>query len=90
MRTFTVWGENGEPGALSSGTERPKTADGSDVPNLGERLWTIDAATYEEAMAIYNLRCGHEPYLPSGQASPCPRCGALIYARGSGQCWRCE
>ena len=78
------------PHALSSGTERPKTGDGSDAPDFGGRLWTFEAATYEEAMAIYHLRCGYQPYLPNGRASPCPRCGALLYAQGSAQCWRCD
>ena len=30
-------------------------------------LWEIDVHTYEEMMAIYNLRCGFWPYNPMGE-----------------------
>jgi len=53
------------------------------------RLYAVEAATYEEAMAVHHLRMGWEPYRPVGTASPCPKCGAQVYAGGSGQCWQC-
>jgi len=54
-----------------------------------EHLYTIEAYTWEEASAIHHLRMGFEPYKPQGCAKPCPKCMALLYPEGSGQCWRC-
>jgi hypothetical protein len=54
-----------------------------------ELLWEIEADTWEEAMAIRNLRMGFGPYVPVGEAQPCPKCSAAFYPEGSGQCWRC-
>jgi predicted enzyme related to lactoylglutathione lyase len=52
-------------------------------------LFEIEANTYEEAAAIYNLRMGFGPYQPGGDPAPCPNCGAWFYPQGSGECWRC-
>lgn len=54
-----------------------------------EFLWEIETDTFEEAMAIRNLRMGFEPFVPEGEWQPCPKCGAVFYPEGSGQCWRC-
>jgi hypothetical protein len=43
----------------------------------------------EEAMAIHALRQGWGPYVPMGQAAPCPTCSANYYPEGYGDCWRC-
>jgi hypothetical protein len=59
------------------------------IPDDAELLWEIEAATLEEARAIYHLRMGFEPYVPMGEWEPCPKCGAVFYPEGSGQCWRC-
>lgn len=53
-------------------------------------LYRFEAATHEEASAVHALRQGWAQYRPIGQASPCPTCGALLYADGSGECWRCQ
>jgi hypothetical protein len=53
-------------------------------------LYRFDADTSEEASAIHALRMGWEPYRPIGESTPCPRCGAIYYPQGSGQCWRCD
>lgn len=52
-------------------------------------LYQFEAATFEEANAIHALRMGWAPYTPGGEAAPCPRCGAVYYPEGSGECWRC-
>jgi hypothetical protein len=52
-------------------------------------LYTIVAATWEEAQAIHHLRQGWAPYVPMGEASACPACDAHYYPLGSGRCWRC-
>lgn len=54
-----------------------------------EHLYTIEANTWEEAMAVHHLRMGFEPYRPQGEPLSCTKCGALVYAQGSSQCWRC-
>ncbi len=53
-------------------------------------LYSFEAATWEEACAIYHLRQGWEPYRPEGPVEECPKCSAKFYPKGSGQCWRCE
>ena len=53
-------------------------------------LHEIEASTYEEAMSIYYLRVGFEPYKPNGSPELCPRCrGSYFYPKGSGQCPYC-
>jgi len=50
----------------------------------------IEAATYEEAMAIFNLRTGVEPYRPMGKPKLCSKgCGSFFYPEGSGECPYC-
>lgn len=91
-RIFTSWGskEAKYPHTLVSGEGPPTFNDGSLEPNCEQLFWRIEAATWEEAMAIYHLRQGWEPYRPEGKAEPCPDCGALNYPEGSGQCWQCH
>lgn len=52
-------------------------------------LYRFSAHTGEEAMAIRNLRQGWAPYVPMGDAAPCPTCGTSYYPSGYGDCWRC-
>ena len=59
---------------------------GADV--LLRLLFEVSAETFEEAMSIYHLRMGFEPYIPAGEPAQCPVCGAWYYPKGSGQCWR--
>jgi len=48
------------------------------------------AVSFEEAMAIYHLRMGFEPYKPSGKSQLCPNnCGSHYYPDGSGECPNC-
>jgi hypothetical protein len=47
------------------------------------------AHTGEEAMAVHHLRQGWAPYVPMGDAAPCPHCAAHYYPLGYGDCWRC-
>jgi hypothetical protein len=54
-----------------------------------ELLWEVSAATLEEALSIYHLRMGFEPFVPPGDVQPCPGCASPFYPQGSGQCWRC-
>lgn len=69
----------------SEADQRAKGQLGDDA----ELLWEIDVATCEEALAIYHLRMGFEPFVPQGEWQPCPSCGAVYYPEASAQCWRC-
>jgi len=91
-RIFTAWSESegGEITGLWSGIERPKTGNGEPLWNCVFPVWRIEAGSFEEAMAIYNIRRGFGPYQPSGEPAPCPECGALHYPEGSAQCWNCD
>ena len=91
-RIFTAWGREDEeyPHMLVGGEEPLKFNDGSTDPDCQKKFFTISACTSEEAMAIYHLRQGWEPYRPEGKATYCPECGALHYPNGSGMCWSCS
>jgi hypothetical protein len=52
-------------------------------------LYQFVAHTHEEAMAIHYLRQGWSPYVPMGDAAPCPTCATAIYPQCYGVCWRC-
>lgn len=59
----------------------------SDMVHL---LFSIDADSYEEAMAVYYVRMGFDPYKPQGKPVECPNeCGAHYYPEGSGECPIC-
>ena len=90
-RVYTAWAKAGEsaPSCLGLGEEPPQLANGEPMWDCDVVLFRVEADSHEEAMALYHLRCGFEPYKPVGAASPCPDCGALHYAQGSGQCWNC-
>jgi hypothetical protein len=55
-----------------------------------EFLFVVEAATHEEAAAIYNLRMGFGPYTPMGEPANCPHCDSWYYPQGSGECWQCS
>jgi hypothetical protein len=90
MRIFTVWGQQGNAHTLVSGEAVPRLANGKPLPDCDELIWRIEAGNWEEAMAIYHLRQGWEPYQPALPAESCPKCNALFYPHGSGQCWQCD
>jgi hypothetical protein len=89
-RVFTAWRSlDGLQISLVAGDGPPRFANGELQPGCEVMLWRIEVGSYEEAMAIRNLRLGYKPYVPLGEASPCPDCGSLHYPAGSGQCWNC-
>lgn len=91
-RVFSAWGSTADirPRALVSGEDPPRFANGELQPHCEKLFWKIEVGNYEEAASIFNLRCGFEPYRPEGPVSDCPKCGSLLYADGSGQCWNCD
>ena len=91
-RVFSAWGSVGDrlPHTLVYGEGPPRFVNGEVIRECEVCLWRIEVGTFEEASAIFNLRRGFEPYLPQGDAQPCPNCGVPFYPAGSGQCWNCE
>jgi hypothetical protein len=63
--------------------------DGGQLSDRAVLQYAFIAHTGEEAMAIHSLRQGWAPYLPMGEAAPCPTCGANYYPECYGDCWRC-
>lgn len=62
-------------------------------PKGGVFQYELEAATWEEAMAVYHIRMGWEPYKPGCEPEMCPVHKSLdivYYPEGSGQCWKCE
>ncbi len=73
MKTrYRCFQESSSSCLLPAHAEAEHRAKGLLAPNA-EMLWEIDADTWEEAMAIRNLRMGFEPYKPLGAGQPCPR-----------------
>jgi hypothetical protein len=90
MGTYSAWkGSNGKGGTLIAGDGPPRFVDGTLMPDCELLLWKFDAATFEEASAIHHLRMGDGGYMAHGNPAPCPKCGAMYYPEGSGECWRC-
>jgi hypothetical protein len=90
MKSYSSWtGSDGKGRTLVEGVERPRTLNGKHMIDTEVLLWTIQAETWEEASAIHFLRIGHGGYQPHGDVKPCPKCSAMYYPEGSGDCWRC-
>lgn len=72
MQIFTSWGRKDSPfpHTLVEGENPPKFNDGTLQPDCEQLFWRIEAATWEEAMAIYHLRQGWQAYKPDEDASP--------------------
>ncbi len=59
-RVFSAWSdvEGGEITGFWMGEERPKTGNGEPLENCVVPLWRIEVGSFEEAMAVYNIRRG--------------------------------
>lgn len=89
LKIYTAWGDSGFPHTLIEGDDKPKFANGTLMPVCDEMIFSIHAATWEEAKAVYHLRVGYEPYKPAGDPENCPKCNSIYYPSGSGECYRC-
>jgi len=90
MKVYTAWTDaRGSTASLVGGEGPPQDNAGNKLPDCEVFLWRIEAATWEEACAIYHLRMGHGYYKANGPAKPCPKCNSMFYPEGSGECWRC-
>jgi len=85
MRTYQAWKGNNGVSLITPNHPQKDFLCGEQALLLYE----IEAATWEEAMAIHSLRQGNAPYRPEGTPERCPGCEALYYPLGSGQCWKC-
>lgn len=87
--TFELWtNEDGTQQAFW-----PRESIDSNHPAFSDMVrlvFSIEAATYEEAMAACHIRRGFAPYKPEGIAAECPNhCGAHYYPDGSAECPLC-
>lgn len=90
-RVFSAWSSpDGTEITFAEGVNPPLLANGSPAAACNVLLWRVEAGSYEEAMAIRNIRLGYGAYVPCGAASACPKCASMYYPEGSGQCWNCD
>ena len=89
LHRYSVWSDETGDITVVVGDDIPRFADGTPQSEKNSLLFTIDAATLDEAMAIRNLRLGWEPYRPGGKAADCPNCAAMYYPESFGECWKC-
>jgi hypothetical protein len=53
-------------------------------------MFRIQAETYEEALAVKNVKLGWSPYFPNGEPAFCPNgCGGVFYPAGFHECPNC-
>lgn len=90
-KTYSAWARKNEIQAhcLLEGTEPLKFPDGTVDEECQVKLYSFEANSHEEAMAIYYIRQGWGAYHPEGAPENCPQCGSNYYPHGSGECWNC-
>lgn len=87
---YECWFDPADNGlALLREQDVQRNRDGGQLSDSAVLNYSFIAHSGEEAMAIHTLRQGWAPYLPMGEAAPCPTCGAMYYPSGYGDCWRC-
>ena len=89
VHVYEVWeGDESESLVRSDFVERLKKT--GHIGESDKRLYTIQAATAEEASAIWHIRSGYKPYTPMGRPELCPKgCGIFFYPEGSAECANC-
>jgi hypothetical protein len=86
-RRYEVW--ETEDGAVLFASDQSAAQKANLAQKLVRKLVDLEANTFEEALAVYHVRMGWEPFKPVGEPRSCPKCGAFFYPEGSGECWRC-
>ncbi len=86
---YEAWQDETSIGfSLSENIQRDKT--NGIMSENAKLLHTVEADTWEEAMAVHYQKMGWSPYSPEGEAESCPNnCGATFYPEGSGECPNC-
>src|SRR5260370_15003962 len=93
-KTYEVWNLEYEDGSgmislLTSEQTEDERSKGLVDPK-SRLMFRIQAETYEEALAVRNMKLGWSPYIPNGQAAWCPNgCGAVFYPAGHHECPNC-
>jgi hypothetical protein len=89
---YECWDETDDGIAQTTLLPRGSAAEHQERGLMGrdaKLVYSILAATSEEASAIHYLRQGFGGYTPIGEAGKCPHCSEVFYPMGSGQCWKC-
>jgi len=94
MKTYEVWNLQYEDGGgLISMRTTEQVEDERSKGLLNPKsllMFQIQAETYEEAMAVRNIKLGWSPYVPNGEAALCPNgCGGVHYPDGYRECPNC-
>ena len=87
MKKYQAW--KTEDGEVFASMDTHSVEELKEVYKATEFLFEFEAATGEEAAAIYNLRMGYGAHEPRGEPENCPNCGSWFYPQGSGECWKC-
>jgi hypothetical protein len=87
---YECWFDPADNGlALLRFQDVQRNRDAGQLSDQAVLQYAFIAHSGEEAMAIHALRQGWAPYVPMGEAAPCPNCSASYYPEGYGDCWRC-
>ncbi len=91
LETYEVWEDVGDCSHLmTTAVNAVKDKKLGILSSKAKLIDIVQAATWEEAMSIWNLRRGFEPYYPFGESAECPNiCGQWYWPEGSGYCPRC-
>jgi len=91
LKIFEAWSDPKDDSIqLSDAEHTDESKENNTLSKNAKLLYSIAAATLEEASAIHHLRMGWEPYRPNGKAQPCPnKCGSMYYPESSGECPVC-
>jgi len=87
LKTYAYW-ENAEGTEGHFQEDQEDTLDPTDTDGIPMwMIYILKAETFEEAMAVHNLRMGFSPYQPMGEPIKCPQCSHGYYYLGSGKCF---
>ena len=92
MKWYEVW-EDDEDGlsisALKEGEIEDEKRRGL-IPQSARLRFRLHVDTYEEALAVRNIKLGWAPYVPEGKPAHCPNgCGGVFYPAGYCECPNC-
>src|SRR5882724_489413 len=82
VKTYEVWIDKDVDGSMLSSGTAEQMEDQRSKGLLGAKprlLFTIQAETYEEMLAVRNIQLGWSPYVPNGRPAHCPTCSAIFY-----------
>jgi hypothetical protein len=90
LKEYQVWVDKKDGSITCASKESIIDQTSKGLLSKEDYMFNFFADSFEEAMAIYHLRMGFEPYKPLGEAKLCPNnCGSHYYPEGSGECPNC-